>query len=323
MRIKSKTNPKIITKDNSNQPNGFLVPIYNVHDGFFDPGKEPMQVYLTVISPRQIKGPHLHHIRNGCFTCIKGNARFVLKTTEGYQVFYSGESHEYRSVIVPAGVPAAAQNLGDDEVYILNMPNPAWTPTMNDEYTADFSDFEFGNANQNKRNAIPVKQTIILKVPFKENNLLMRTVCVDDLEHLRKFKNANRKYFFHKDEILSVQQHEWFRAYANRDNDYMFVILDGENQIGCMGIRLIEGVWDVYNIILGDQQYSKCGIMGTCYQEMLSFSQSLIMSPIVLKVLKINPAVTWYKKQGFEIVSDAEDYYVMKYMNSNENGDIL
>lgn len=143
MTLQIKSNPKFITKDKSGEPNGFLVPIYNVHDGFFLPGKEPQQVYLTVIIPYKIKGPHLHFIRTGCFTCIKGNARFVLKTAEGYEVVYSGEAHEYRTVIVPTGVPAALQNLGSDDAFVLNMPHPAWTPDMNDEHTADFTDFNF------------------------------------------------------------------------------------------------------------------------------------------------------------------------------------
>ena len=143
MTLNIKNNPKFITKDSEGQPNGYLVPLYNIHDGFFPPGKEPQQVYLTVIAPRQIKGPHLHFIRTGCFTCIKGNARFVLKTAQGYEVVYSGEAHEYRTVIVPTGVPAALQNLGEDEAFVLNMPNPAWTPDMNDEHSADFSDFDF------------------------------------------------------------------------------------------------------------------------------------------------------------------------------------
>jgi dTDP-4-dehydrorhamnose 3,5-epimerase len=143
MILQTKANPKFITKDAAGAPNGYLVPIYNIHDGFFPPGKEPQQVYLTVVAPRQIKGPHLHYIRTGCFTCIKGNARFVLKTPAGYEVVRSGEAHEYRTVIVPTGVPAALQNLGDDEAFVLNMPNPAWTPDMNDEHSADFSDFDF------------------------------------------------------------------------------------------------------------------------------------------------------------------------------------
>lgn len=143
MTLQTKTNPKFITKDSTGAPNGYLVPIYNIHDGFFPPGKELQQVYLTVIAPRQIKGPHLHYIRTGCFTCIRGNALFVLKTPAGYEVVYSGEAHEYHTVIVPTGVPAALQNLEDDEAFVLNMPNPAWTPDMNDEHGADFSDFDF------------------------------------------------------------------------------------------------------------------------------------------------------------------------------------
>lgn len=146
MEIKVKANSKHVTRDAGGNPNGFLVPIYNVHEHFFEKGKEPEQVYLTVVAPRCIKGPHLHFVRTGCFTCIKGNVRIVLKTPEGYRTIYSGESHEYRSVIVPTGIPAALQNLADEEAYVLNMPNPAWTPTMNDEHTADFSDFDFGSA---------------------------------------------------------------------------------------------------------------------------------------------------------------------------------
>ena len=143
MKIKQKKNPKFLTKSNSGLVNGFLVPIYNIYDGFFSKGEEPQQVYMTVISPNHVKGPHLHFIRTGSFTCIRGNARFILKIDDGYEVIYSGENYEYTTIIVPTGVPAALQNLGDEDALILNMPQPAWTPEMNDEHTADFSDFDF------------------------------------------------------------------------------------------------------------------------------------------------------------------------------------
>jgi hypothetical protein len=47
--------------------------------------------------------------------------------------------------MVPKGIPAALQNIGNSDAYVLNMPFPAWTPTMNDEHTADFSDFNFND----------------------------------------------------------------------------------------------------------------------------------------------------------------------------------
>ncbi len=112
MNINQKINKKFITKDNDGNPNGYLVPIYNIHDNFFPDGEEPKQVYLTVIGPSKIKGPHLHFVRTGCFTCIKGNARFVLKIDNEYEEIFSGESYDYRTVIVPKGIPAALQNLG-------------------------------------------------------------------------------------------------------------------------------------------------------------------------------------------------------------------
>lgn len=141
MKLKTEPHRKIITRDPAGQSTGYLVPIYNINDGFFAPGREPQQVYLTVVAPQAAKGPHLHYIRTGCFICIKGNIRIVVKNNDQYHEYYSGEAHEYLSVEIPAGTPALIQNLGNNDAFVLNMPNPAWTPTMNDEHSADFSDY--------------------------------------------------------------------------------------------------------------------------------------------------------------------------------------
>lgn len=142
MELRTLPHRKFVTRDQKGVSNGFLVPIYNLHDGFFAPGREPQQVYLTVVAPRAAKGPHLHLVRTGCFTCIKGNVRIVVKVDGQYLIYYSGEMHDYLSVEIPTGIPVLIQNVGDEEAFVLNMPNPAWTPTMNDEHTADFSDFQ-------------------------------------------------------------------------------------------------------------------------------------------------------------------------------------
>ncbi|HVE56701.1 MAG TPA: WxcM-like domain-containing protein [Pyrinomonadaceae bacterium] len=145
MEIRTISHKKFVTKDDDGAANGFLVPLYNIHEKFFAAGKDPQQVYLTTVLPGKIKGPHLHFIRTGFFTCIKGNVRVILKIDGEYQTFFSGEDHEYRSIEVPTGIPAAVECLGDEEAYLLNMPNPAWTPEMNDEHTADFSDFDYNS----------------------------------------------------------------------------------------------------------------------------------------------------------------------------------
>ena len=141
--MKTKCNKKFITKNSVGEITGYLVPIYNVNEKFNDIDKEPQQVYITVVKIGEIKGPHLHYIRTGFFTCIKGDVRIVVKKDSEYKCFYSGENHDYLSVIIPKGVPAAIQNIGNEDAFVLNMPSPAWTPEMNDEHTADFSDFNF------------------------------------------------------------------------------------------------------------------------------------------------------------------------------------
>ena len=140
-KIRTVKHPKFITKDHNNNENGFLVPIFNTKEKFFLDGEDPQQVYLTSVKPGSIKGPHLHFIRRGFFTCIKGNVRIILKVEGKYHEFFSGEDYEYLSVEIPTGVSAAVECLGPEEALILNMPFPAWDSEMKDEYTDDFRDF--------------------------------------------------------------------------------------------------------------------------------------------------------------------------------------
>lgn len=141
----------------------------------------------------------------------------------------------------------------------------------------------------------------------------LRAADVADLQNLRLWKNANREYFFHKEEISTVQQDAWFGSYQTRSLDFMFVVCANEKAVGCMGIRLLESSWDVYNVILGEGEHGKRGIMGAAFQQMLAFAQTLKPSPITLKVLQKNPAVGWYQKQGFSITSESDDYCEMTY----------
>ena len=141
--LKQKSNSKFTTYNEDKKENGFVIPIYNVNDSFCEKDKQPQQTYLTVVRPGEIKGPHLHFIRTGYFTCIKGNVRIVVKVKGNYETYYSGEDYNYSSIIIPTGIPAAIQNTGKEDAFLLNMPSPAWTPEMNDEHSADFSDFDF------------------------------------------------------------------------------------------------------------------------------------------------------------------------------------
>lgn len=143
MRIKVRDNTRIITKDNNGEDTGWLVPIFNVHDDFLHPDQYPEQVYLTVIGVRNVKGPHLHKKRWGLFTCIRGNAKIVVRTGSGYEEYYTGEEYNFRTIQVPAGTPAALQNIGDEEAFVLNMPAPSWHIDDQDDHPVSYDDYIF------------------------------------------------------------------------------------------------------------------------------------------------------------------------------------
>ena len=141
--LNCKKNKKFPTKNLAGEPNGFVVPIINVHDKFVADEQWPKQVYLTVATPGDVKGPHLHYKRWGLFTCIKGNIKIVIRKEEQYIEYFSGEDFEFQTVQVPAGIPAALVNIGKVDAYILNMPSPSWHADDLDEWDVTFDDYKF------------------------------------------------------------------------------------------------------------------------------------------------------------------------------------
>jgi dTDP-4-dehydrorhamnose 3,5-epimerase len=150
MPLRVKKQPRIETSHDDGRPNGFLIPIFNVHDGFIPPDHYPKQVYLTVAAPGEVKGPHLHLKRWGYFTCIRGNAKIVARTDDGYEEYYTGENYDFATIEVPAGIPCALQNIGDIDAYFINTPCPAWHADNQDEHPVDFDDYKFIWPGDNK-----------------------------------------------------------------------------------------------------------------------------------------------------------------------------
>jgi len=148
---------------------------------------------------------------------------------------------------------------------------------------------------------------------FGQDSLEICAIGPSDLENLRVWKNAHRQFFFHRQEIQPVQQQEWYAGYMQRPNDYMFIVKQGGQAIGCMGIRLLEDGWDVYNVILGIADFAGRGLMGRALQLILKFARDRRHRLISLKVLKKNPAIGWYKKNGFRITADDGDHLIMQH----------
>jgi len=137
--VKVKKNQKHISKNRIGKENGYVIPIVDVIDAFPELGKFPRQVYLTVVAPGEIKGPHYHKIRYAMYTCIRGNIKVVVKINDTYEVYYSGENYNYATIWVETGFATAIINLERErESMIINTPCPSYLECPDDEYDVTF-----------------------------------------------------------------------------------------------------------------------------------------------------------------------------------------
>lgn len=154
-----------------------------------------------------------------------------------------------------------------------------------------------------------MRGALVLQAPSVPG-LRLRSAEREDAERLRAWKNAHRRYFFFQDEISAEAQRRWIEGYLARADDFMFIVeLDGR-PVGCMGFRLLDGLADVYNVILGDAAEGGRGLMSRALRLMLTHARTLT-DRAGLKVLKDNPAVGYYQKNGFHVVKDAGDHLEM------------
>jgi dTDP-4-dehydrorhamnose 3,5-epimerase-like enzyme len=131
----------IKTKDvRDGHQNGIFIPVWRDWDKIYD--KEPKMVYVTTCFRGELKGPHLHKYRWSYLTVLKGKVVFIVKVDDEFEEFVV--SHEKpQTIVIPAGVPQAHFNIGDEDAIVMNLCNPAWHPENQDNYTADYGDYDF------------------------------------------------------------------------------------------------------------------------------------------------------------------------------------
>jgi hypothetical protein len=135
-------------------------------------------------------------------------------------------------------------------------------------------------------------------------------MTIDELEILRINKNKNKNFFFLREDITPEQQLEWYEYMQNQKNNFMFVFFDNKNvPFGCIGYRKVNDVIDIYNVIRfveSDITMSKC--MEKIIDE-ININYGELLKQVL--VLENNPAITWYEKNGFEIVEHKNNFVKM------------
>ena len=128
--IRKESAKKLITKGLEGEENGSLSEMFKGADG------EKTEVYLTVTLPGAFKGYHFHKVRMSRFFCLKGEVKVTTYERKDdkwvkREFILDGENPE--RLIIPAGVATGIDNIGEDEAWLVNYPDPPYDPELKDE----------------------------------------------------------------------------------------------------------------------------------------------------------------------------------------------
>jgi carboxypeptidase C (cathepsin A) len=141
------------------------------------------------------------------------------------------------------------------------------------------------------------------------SKVLIKGISLEDIEDLRVWKNKYRNFFFHKEKISSDQQLEWYnKSYLNNNETKIFKISYDQESVGCIGVYFRNDHIEIYNVILGNDNYKSSGLMTLLFEYIYEKYQSTIF----VKVLNINPALGWYRKNGFFDVKINDEFTLLK-----------
>lgn len=125
-KIKQEKAKKIITYDANNNENGFLIEMFK--------DEKKTTVYLSATTVGGFKGYHLHRVRAARYICIKGKMRIILwKPGKIKPEEHILDSANHSRLFIPAQIATGLQNIGNEEAWLVNFPNPAYDPELKDE----------------------------------------------------------------------------------------------------------------------------------------------------------------------------------------------
>ena len=117
---------KVTTYDHDQKENGFLIELYK--DG------DKTTAYLTAAAPGAFKGYHLHRVRAARYVCIRGKMKIILYRpgTKEREEFILDASIPQR-LFIPKDIATGLENIGTEEAWLINYPDPAYDPALIDE----------------------------------------------------------------------------------------------------------------------------------------------------------------------------------------------
>lgn len=132
---------KVTTYDLSKKGNGFLIEL-------FKDGPKTL-LYLTCATPGAFKGYHLHRVRGARYICVKGTMKIILYV-DGKREEHILTSNPPMRLTIPPMVPTGLENIGTEDAWLINFPDPAYEPSLKDEQI-DFTQEELDSGKWKDR----------------------------------------------------------------------------------------------------------------------------------------------------------------------------
>ena len=115
---------KVTTYAHDRSENGWLIELYK--DG------DLTTAYLTAASPGAFKGYHLHRVRAARYVCVRGRMRIILYVN-GKRQEHLLDAAQPKRLFIPPNVATGLENIGDEEAWLVNYPDPPYDPSLKDE----------------------------------------------------------------------------------------------------------------------------------------------------------------------------------------------
>ena len=122
---------KVNTYDIDKKENGFLIELFKDKETGLK-----TEVYLSAALPGAFKGYHLHRVRAARYVCLKGKMKIITYEREGDKWVRSEnilDVENPKRLFIPKNTATGLENIGDEEAWLVNYPDPAYDPSLKDE----------------------------------------------------------------------------------------------------------------------------------------------------------------------------------------------
>lgn len=119
---------KVTTYSADGKENGWLMELYK--DG------QKTNAYLTAALPGAFKGYHLHRVRAARYVAVKGTMKITTyEHKDGSWVRSETilSAVKPQRMFIPKNVATGLENIGSEEAWLINYPDPAYDPGLKDE----------------------------------------------------------------------------------------------------------------------------------------------------------------------------------------------